>query len=175
MRTSITPARPALPSNVMLVAIVMLGACRDVQRFSTAGDHFEGTVVGGSFVRSGIVENTRVCLTLDTEHLQDTPGALSSSDGRFHATALRPIPQLWHDPLSTLSFGEDRIRNMVYAVAPVAEAGSSEDILAIVSLMQSNGVELRLLRGAPVADAGPPSNAIFGVFTLERKGGTCSF
>jgi len=45
--------------------------------------------------------------------------------------------------------------------------------------MQSGGVEARILRGAPAVDAGAPVSAaqpnLFGVFTLSRAGGPCSF
>ena len=160
---------------LVFAAFAPLG-CRDVQHFSTAGDHFEGTVVASSFVRTGIAEDARACLTLDTDHLQDAPGAISSTDGRFHATPLRPIPQLWHDPLSTLTFGEGRVKTLVYAATPTSDAGDTQDVLVVISLMQSKSVELRLVRGAPGADP-LASNAapVFGVFTLDRQGGACSF
>lgn len=128
--------------------------------------------MSGSFVRAGLPDTITMCLTLDTDHLQDAPGAVSTSDGRLQRSALRPIPQIWHDPLSTLSFGEGRLQNLVYAATPDADG----DVLVIVSLMQSDQIEVRLLRGAPGAalDAGatPP---LFGVFTLEKKDGPCAF
>ena len=165
----------SIPSSLVAASLALWG-CRDVQHFSTAGDHFEGSVVTSRFVRAGIDEGARVCLALDTDHLQDAPGSISSSDGRFHATPLRPIPQLWHDPLSTLSFGEGRIKNLVYAATPSIDSGATEDVLVVISLMQSKSVELRLVRGAPGAapEAGSAS-PIFGVFTLERELGACSF
>ena len=123
----------------------------------------------GSFVRAGIGEDANVCLTLDTDHLQDGPGSISSSDGRFHATPLRPIPQIWHDPLSTLSFGQGRVKNLIYAVTPSADAGDPQDMFAVVSLLQSDDVEVRLLRSAP----GGSANAVFGVFQLTRHTGGC--
>ena len=135
-------------------------------------------MVPGSFVRAGVTDDAIVCLTLDTEHLQDAPGLISSSDGRFNATPLRPIPQLWHDPLSTLSFGEERIKNLVYAAAPTEDGGPGQDLLVIISLMQSSTIEVRFLRGAPGAPttaAGPAASAVFGVFTLNRQAGSCSF
>ncbi len=164
----------------LLLPLLGLAACRDISRFSSKGERFEGSVVKGSFVRSGIPEDVRMCLTLDTDHLQDAPGAISSSDGRFRETPLRPIPQLWHDPLSSLSFGEGRIQNLVYAATPLpGDAGEAEaDVLLVVSLMQSDHVEVRLLRGAPQVDAGgsaPGARALFGVFTLLRQPGPCAF
>ena len=163
----------------LVLAVTFAGACRDVSRYSTHGDHYEGEVVKGSFVRSGIAEDTKMCLVLDAEHLQDAPGTLSTSDGRFRATPLRPIPQIWHDPLSTLSFGDGRRQNLVYVVTPLADAGDVQDVMVVLSLMTEGGVEIRLVRGAPQADAGVPGPAtpppVFGVFTLDRREGTCSF
>ena len=154
-----------------IVCLFALPACRDLSRFSSNGDHFDGPVVRGSFVRAGIAETTTLCLTIDTEHLEDAPGAMSTNDGRFHATPLRPIPQIWHDPLSTLSFGEGRVKNLVYAVSPDPDAGDPQDMLVVVSFMQTNDVEVRLLRSAP----GGSTNAVFGVFTLARHEGPCSY
>lgn len=173
---------PRLVTSIVLASALVGVACRDVSRFSSKGDRFEGSIVKGSFVRSGVAEGVRMCLTLDTEHLQDLPGTFTTSDGRFHATALRPIPQIWHDPLSTLSFGDGRVQNLVYAASPiVGDAGEAEaqDVLVIVSLMQSDSVEVRLVRGAPPTDAGAQpagvAGALFGVFNLDRQAGTCAF
>lgn len=162
-----------------LVATTM--GCRDVTRFSTRGDHYEGEVARGSFVRAGVVEGAKMCVTLDAEHLQDAPGTISTSDGRFKGAKLRPIPQIWHDPLSTLSFGDGRVQNLVYVVSPVAPAGDTQDVMAFLSLMDEGGIEVRLVRGAPQGDAGAvgatpaPSPPLFGVFALDRRDGTCSF
>ena len=162
-------------------SLVTVG-CRDTSRFSSRGDRFQGDVVKGSFVRSGMGEHVSMCLTLDTDHLQDAPGTITTSDGRFRATALRPIPQIWHDPLSMLSFGDGRVQNLVYAAAPLpGEAGAEEaqDVMVVVSLMQTDHVEVRLLRGAPQTDAGLPppgtASALFGVFNLDRQPGPCAF
>ena len=132
------------------------------------------------FVRAGFDGATSMCLTLDTDHLQDGPGLIWTSDLRFHATTLRPVPQIWHDPLSTLSFGQGRTKNLVYmASAQPTDADLGGDVVAIVSLMDSGNIEVRLLRGAPGAqasDAGPPSPAnLFAVFNLQRRSGACSF
>jgi hypothetical protein len=180
-----------------LVAAVALAAsvlgCRDVSRFSTNDDHhYEGSIVQGSFVRAGLEGDARMCLSLDADHLQDTPGTITTLDGRFRGTPLRPIPQLWHDPLSTLSFGDGRTRNLLYVAAAHAPADASSsaveesDVMVFLSLMQSGDVELRLVRGAPpastdVAEAGATAGApsasanLFGVFTLRREEGSCSF
>jgi len=154
--------------------------CRDVSRYSSKGDHYEGDVVKGSFVRAGVADDAKMCLVLDADHLQDAPGNITSSDGRFRATTLRPIPQIWHDPLSTLSFGDGRRQNLVYAATPIADGGGdSQDVMVFLSLMTEGGVEIRIVRSAPTSDAGtaavgtPPP--LFGVFTLDRREGACSF
>lgn len=157
-------------SSSLLLCTLALGACRDNARFSSQGGRFEGPIAKGSFVRAGIPEGVSMCLTLDTDHLQDTPGTVSTSDGRFRGAPLRPIPQIWHDPLSTLSFGDGRIQNLVYAAAP----DDAQDVMVVVSLMQSDAIEVRLLRGAPGGDGGT-TPALFGVFTLEKQDGPCTF
>jgi hypothetical protein len=167
---------------VACASLATVAGCRDVSRFSSRGDHYEGDVVKGSFVRAGVAEDVRMCVTLDAEHLQDAPGTLTTSDGRFRATPLRPIPQIWHDPLSTMSFGEGRRQNLVYVATPLASSGDAQDAMVFLSLMDEGGIEVRLLRGAPQADAGAPAATpaapaapMFGVFTLERREGACTF
>lgn len=154
-----------------LAPLLALPACRDISRFSSGGDRFEGSVATGSFVRANIAEDARVCLTLDADHLQDAPGKISLSDGRFHAEPLRPIPQVWHDPISTLSFGQGRDKNLLYVATSATDGG---DVFVVVSLMSDGSVEVRLLRGAPGGDAGDASN-LFAVFALTRRDGPCSF
>jgi hypothetical protein len=164
------------------VAAASLAGCRDVSGFNTGpNSRFEGAVVGADFVRTGVDAGTTLCLTLDTDHLQDAPGALSTSDGRFGRTPMRPIPQIWHDPLSTLSFGDGRFQNLIYvvsAVTPFSDGGGT-DVFAVVSLMQNGGVEVRLLRGAPYPAAADgatvPESPVFAVFSLARKDGPCAY
>lgn len=170
---------PGIAALVIALAVGTTG-CRNVSRFSsTEGDHFEGDVVTGSFVRAGVAENARMCVTLDATRLQSAPGALSTSDGRFKDARLRPIPQIWHDPLSTLSFGQGRTQNLVYVVTPTAPAGDTQDVMVFLSLMDAGGIEVRLVRGAPQADSGAPlppqPPPTFAVFTLDRREGSCTF
>jgi hypothetical protein len=154
--------------------------CRDLSSFTTGGDRYEGAVVQGDFVRAGVGALTTLCLSLDTDHLQDAPGAISTSDGRFSESPLRSIPQIWHDPLSTLSFGDGRLKNLVYAAGTSTPYGDGlgEYVVVVVSLMQSGDVEVRLIRGAPgiaSGDSGPTSGGnVFAVFDLTRKTGPCS-
>jgi hypothetical protein len=166
----------------LLPTLALVVGCRDLSRFSTGRDRFEGSVIDADFVRVGMSSGVRLCLTLDTDHLQDSPGAISTTDGRFSATPLRPIPQIWHDPLSTLTFGDGRIQNLFYVVTPASDSGDTGDINTVVSLMDSGGIEVRLLRGAPPLGGAPdsatsstPSTNLFAVFTLDRQQGPCSY
>lgn len=154
------------------LSLLLLVACNDVTSYSTSGDHFEGAILQGPFVRAGMGGDVRMCLGFDGARFQDGPGAISTNDGRFRGAALRPIPQSWHDPISLLSFGDDRTRSMVYATAPNGEA----DVLSIVSLMRDGSIEVRLVRSAPGRDAPPMGDApVFGVFHLVRTKGACPF
>jgi len=170
--------------RVVVAVAALLGSiagCRDISGFTTGtGNSYQGSVVAADFVLAGVGATTNLCLTIDTDRLQDTPGNLSTDDGRFHAVPMRTIPQIWQDPLSTLSFGEGRLKNLVYvatASTPFAD-GNGNDVLVVVSLMQSGEIEVRLLRGAPGAavDAAPSSGGnLFAVFDLQREAVPCSY
>ncbi|GAC1536689.1 MAG: hypothetical protein NVS3B10_00760 [Polyangiales bacterium] len=129
-----------------------------------------------SFVRAGIPSGTRMRLELDAANLQVTPGrlwtdALSPTE-KLQASPLLPIPQLASDPLSTLAFGEGRVKNAL-ALALVGDT----QVFVVLSLMQSGDVEVRLLRGTSPgslpADAGALPPQLFGVFALRRQQGDC--
>jgi hypothetical protein len=165
------------------LGVLLAGAsgCRDLSGFTTGnGSSYEGPVVVAAFVRayidaaartdSGAVVTTQACLTLDADHLQDAPGRLSTSDGMFHAVPMR----------TTLSFGEGRIKNLIYVAAATQPFpdGAGADVFVIVSLMQSGDVEVRLLRGASSpGDGGSAAqdDHLFAVFDLKRKPTPCSF
>jgi hypothetical protein len=178
------------------VSGVLVLGCRDADAdaFATRDGRFEGEVVAGAFVRAGIEPKTRLCLAFDPSRLQSTPGTLSTSDGRFVRARLRAIPQLWHDPLSMIAFGQGRSQNLLYVArtepqpnAPAVEAN------VVVSLMQDGTVEVRIFYGAP-SEAAPSADGaaetpepvgapggtatappLFGVFALQREEGPCSF
>jgi hypothetical protein len=166
----------------LLSGAVALAGCRDLSGFSTNGGSFTGPVVSASVVLAGIDPSTSLCLTLDTDHLQDTPGSVWTSDGRFTAAPFRPIPQIWQDPLSTFTFGEGRLKNLLYVATASTpfDDGNGNDVFFVVSLMQAGDVEVRMLRGAPALataiDASPPPTGnIFAVFDTNRQSSSCSF
>jgi len=165
----------------LLVAALPLAGCRDLSGFSTHGDSFSGGVTNTGVDLAGVDASTTLCLTLDTDHLQDAPGSIWTSDDRFHAVPMRPVPQIWSDPLSTLQFGQGREKNLVY-VARASTAfgdGNGDDVFVVLSLMQGGDIEARLLRGAPMlaADGGKSAaqTTVFAVFDTKRQSGPCSF
>jgi len=179
-----TRVASALGLQVVSLGLAVLAAtgCHDLSSFSTGNDSYSGPVAGASFVLAGMDSSTSLCLTIDTNHLQDGPGAVSTSDGRFASAPLRPIPQLWQDPLSTFTFGEGRLKNLMYVASasmPFSD-GNGPDVFVVISLLESGGVEVRLLRGAPglVVDGGPSTPTggnLFAVFSLTRQTGPCSY
>jgi hypothetical protein len=175
----VTPSRRTVAAVFVAGIAPALGGCRDLSSFSNHGDHYQGQVVQADFVRAGVDASTVMCLTIDADHLEDMPGVISSSDGRFASSALRPIPQIWHDPLSTLSFGDGRLKNLVYVVTAAVPFGDGggDDVFTVVSLMQAGDIEIREIRGAPLlqADASPAPLNVFAVFDVQREPGSCSF
>ena len=187
MRRAVPCAGGALAGALVLAGALTVVSCRDLSGFSTNGGSYSGEVVPASFVLAGVQTGTKMCLTLDTDHLQDAPGDFSTDDGMFSHVPFRPIPQVWHDPLSTLQFGEGRLKNLLYVVTPGSAVDSgppAEDAFAILSLMQSGHIEVRLVRGAPTTPQGGPGSPpgptasggnLFAIFDLTRDGGPCSF
>ena len=160
----------------LLALAVGLGlGCRDLERFDT-GDTgaYCGKIIDGEFTRRGFDAGLGMRLTLDIDALQVAPGALSTDDAEagdcapqalFENAPLVVTPQLFSDPLSLLEFGAIRDFNFVSWVDSTCQ-GSAQ---AVVSLMHTGDVEVRLLRRynpAEETEADSPGN--FGVFQLQR-------
>ncbi len=146
------------------------GGCRDTSSFTTReGECFCGAVVQGSFVRTGFAPDVALRLTFDAEKVTTSPGLVSTSDGQLLDAPLRAVPQLFHDPLSTLDFGEGRRKNYLYAVDPPDGA----QLTVVVSLMESDDVEVRVLRVGKDGSTEPRDRPVFGVFLLSRRAGAC--
>lgn len=167
---------------IRALTLTALFGCADNARWTTAeGESYCGAITSASFVRAGIPEGTLMRLELDAERLQSAPGRVWTtafvSGERLAGAELRVIPQLLHDPLSTLSFGEGRVRNaLAIADVPTVEPGrSATQATVIVSLLQSGDVEVRLIRGAsPGTAPGPEATGqLFGVFRMQRQKGDC--
>ncbi len=159
-----------------------LASCADSTRWSNEpGESWCGSVTSATFVRAGMKEGTKLRLELDADSLQSAPGRLWTSPfltaERLAGARLRPIPQLLHDPLSTLSFGEGRAKNAIaIADLPATATAPATQVLVVISLLQSGEVEVRLIRGASPGSATDPATdppQLFGVFRLTREKGDC--
>src|SRR5262249_34478789 len=136
-------------------------------------------IVNASFVRRGFSETVRLRMTFDADKMATAPGTLSTDDQLLTNTPMRPVPELFHDPLSTFNFGEGRDKNLLFVVDPTDPA-KGPSIFVVVSLMHAGDAEVRLLRGAPAvagADAGAADGEpLFGLFSpMSRQRDSCSF
>jgi hypothetical protein len=91
----------------------------------------------------------------------------------FNEAALRTIPELDHDLLRLLEFGEGRDYNFMAWVDSTCQG----TMLAVISLMRNDTVEIRLLKPAALAppDAEPARRPGFGLFYLHREDEGCDF
>src|SRR4051794_883849 len=156
------------------LVFLSLPSCKDVTRFSTdPGEAYCGQIVKGQFVRSGFAPSVRLRLTFDANRIDDGPGFVSTDDGMFEHSPLRPIPELTNDPLWTLNFGEGREKNLMYVLSPTLATGGPS-LTAVLSFLHDGDAEVRLMRGAPSLDGSPPSSsdgkALFGVFAPLHRG-----
>ncbi len=190
---------PRAPSVLLLLMAGLFGAlsCRSVNRFDTAGAAaYCGSLVSGpsfhdGFVAAGQPPNLRLKLTLDTSQLSGLsetttalPGALTSNDSAsglcsgeeqplFLNSPLRAIQELNHDSLSSLTFGEGHDDDFFVW----ADSTCQGTMLALVSLLRSGDVELRLFKPAPLPspEAGPDKRPGFALFYLKRSESGCGF
>jgi hypothetical protein len=161
------------PAPFAFTALLVLGGCRDLDRFDTGTDGaYCGTIVESDFTRKGFDTLPMLRLTLDIDQLTVAPGTLSSNDptglcsplAQFEQAPLLVTSELYADPLSLLEFGTSREYNFISWVDSTCLGRT----MAIVSLMHDDNVEVRLLRpGSPASTSGPDSNE-FGVWQLQR-------
>ncbi|MCA9531361.1 MAG: hypothetical protein KC543_14630 [Myxococcales bacterium] len=189
LRTAL--ARAAL----LIVAPALALGCSDLSGFELPdGGYYEGAVVGAtyseqvpclngncSFIRRGFFEGTKLRLDLDLDHIDSTPGTLTTSREPctpvFDETPLLPIPALSHDLLSSYDFpgGGRRVANYIFALEPTDGPLAGRDVLAFVSLLRGREVEVRILAGSgenlcdpsDCAALGTQRCDYFGLFRLE--------
>lgn len=174
----------------------VIGGCSSIERFATKGNAaYCGDLVSGPAFHEGLLPSAarpptfRLALTLDAEALaariEDEPvtvGHLSSNDADrglcsatgeplFADAALRTIPELDHDPLSLLEFGEGRNYNFFAWVDSTCRG----TLLAVVSLLRNDSVEVRLFKPAAFSTAAtdPEQRPGFGLFQLHREEAGC--
>lgn len=174
--------RPAL---LVFCACAALTSCRDVDRFELKpGETYCGGLVYTPVFTSGLVPSEKepptlgLRLDLDVDNLSTQPGTLTTDDAKdgvcskqgkplFDGAPLRTIPEVLHDPISLSEIGDGRDQNFWTYVS----SSCGHQMMAVVSLMRSGGVEVRLFKPAAQGDEDTPATEApgFGLFTLERK------
>ena len=184
-------------SGCLLGALLATSSCKNLERFDTHGEAaYCGDLVSGpsfhdGFVATGVEPpNIRLRLTLDTSQLSsfsegkmaqvgqltsnDQAQGLCSKDDQplFQTSPLRSIPQVYHDAISTLSFGEGHDEDF-FAWTDSTCQGT---MLAVVSLLRSGDIEVRLFKPMPLpAEGGPEKRPGFALFSLKRHEKGCEF
>jgi hypothetical protein len=186
-------------STSLLGCVLLLlssAGCRNLDRFDTQpGESYCGTLVGQQTIATGFSANwegsrgiSTLSLTLNTAALFTNPGVpavISSNDkdfgpcgpnqSLFERAPMRTIGVALGDRLSALRLGEDHQEDVVTYV----DSTCSGSMVAILSLLQSGDVEVRLLRPAPLADrddgATVDTTARFGLFVLKKTKEGCGF
>src|SRR5450432_2170182 len=172
-------------------------SCRNLDSFNTKpGDAYCGAIIGepafqAGFVPKGQPPQLELSLTLDTNKLTSEPGILRSRECKgtcsgnesglcsdptqplFQDAPLRAIPAVDHDVLSTLSFGEGHEHDFFAWVDSTCQG----TMLAVVSLMKNDQVEMRLFKPArlPPAKAPPDQQPGFAMFHFDVQKGGCGF
>jgi hypothetical protein len=191
----------AISSLVPLGVLLMTLSCRNLDRFDTKNDAaFCGQLVSAPAFHDGFVPELKdgepklqltMKLTLDTSQLStyaadkatqvgelssnDADKGLCALDGQplFKGSPLRGIPQVDHDTISTLTFGEGHDEDFF----AWTDSKCQGTMLALVSLLRKGDVELRLFKPAPLPPpmAGPDQRPGFGLFYLKRDEKGCGF
>jgi hypothetical protein len=175
--------KPGADFGFLLLAFALGAApalgCRDLERFDTGdGGAYCGSIIDSDFTRAGFAPGLRLRLTLDIGALATAPGTLTTDDTappgpcaplpQFDHAPLLVTPELFADALSQLEFGATRDHNFVAWVDSTCQPSA----FAVVSLMHTGDVEVRLLRHGTGAMGEAPGEQ-FGVFQLERT--DCEF
>lgn len=188
----------ATSSLFALCSLLTTLGCRDLERFDTKmGEAYCGDLVSGvsfddGFVPDGQPKLLRMQLTeLKTSLLStfsnDTasiPARLTSNDAEsglcadreqalFDNAPLRSIPQIDHDSVATLSFGEGHDQDFFAWV----DSKCQGTMLALVSLLRNNDIELRLFKPATLPPPGATADKRpgFALFYLRRDDHGCGF
>jgi len=178
-----------LCSLVAALGALASSACRSLDRFDAEQPAaYCGGVVGASafqagFIPTGSPPSLELRLHLDTSALTTRPGTLSTNDAGtgicgknalFTDATLRAIPEVLHDALSQLEFGEGHEQDFFAWVDSTCKG----TMLAVVSLLSNGSVEVRLLKPAP--DLPPPTTDAadlsgFALFYMQKNPGGCGF
>lgn len=180
------------------VLLAMLSSsCKNLDRFDTkekaayCGDLVSGPSFHDGFVPDETPALLRMQMTLDTSQLSTysenkatSPGFLTSNDRKsglcsgqkqalFENAPLRAIPQVDHDAIATMAFGEGHDEDFFVW----ADSTCQGTMLGVVSLLRKGDVELRLFKPAPppAEGAGPEHRPGFALFYLHKDEDGCDF
>jgi hypothetical protein len=168
-----------------------LAACSDLSKYQLSDNEaYCGSMVSAPLFHSGFVPQgappaLRLRLHLDIDALTTTPGTLTSDDRTrglckdndqplFDEAQLRAIPEVLHDAISTLEFGQGREHSFFAYVDSTCQG----TMLAVVSLMKNQDVELRLFKPAAqsASDAPAAESSGYALFYLKpRETANCGF
>jgi hypothetical protein len=178
------------PLIVALAAVFPLFGCRDIDRFDTEGPAaYCGSIVGTGafnkgFIGAGAQPSLNFRLEIDTDALTSRPGVLTSDDGEnglcsgegrplFDEAPLRAIDEVLRDAISHAEFGDGHEHDLFAWVDSTCQG----TMLAVLSLLTSGAVEVRLFKPAPnvAAEAPPAQQAGFALFYLTRSERGCDY
>lgn len=136
-----------------------------------------------SFIRRGFGREAVLHMRFNPDSVQSVAGSLSTTgegcaEATFTDVPLIAIEPLLHDQLSLLEIpGGARVKNYIFALSPVTGPLAGRDVMAFVSLLRSERIEVRVVAGSG-ENACDPTNCAeidaggcdyFGVFSLERE------
>jgi hypothetical protein len=182
------------------LAALLLG-CQSLDRFDTKqGSAYCGAIESSQFIwtpappleppcptsppaEGGFDRRLRMRLELDTNQLQTAdpahpPGKITTDDtdlcpcapkATFEEAPLRIVPEVARDSLSLMTFEEGQVRNIIAWVDSTCRG----PMLAIVSLYNTDRVDVRLMKAAP-SNATDHRDA-FALFPLDRREAGCGF
>jgi len=175
-------------SRIALAVLIATVGCRNLDNFtSKPGDAYCGQLLSqpefqDGFLPQGSRPNLELSLRLEMSKLTSEPGKLTSNDATtglcasstgalFQNAQLRAIPAVDHDVLSTLTFGEGHEHDFFAWV----DSSCQGTMLALVSLMKNQEVEIRLFKPArlPPSNAPPDQQPGFAMFHFEVQKGGC--
>ncbi|HYQ16832.1 MAG TPA: hypothetical protein VEQ58_13770 [Polyangiaceae bacterium] len=191
----------AVRSLLPLCALLSTLSCRELQRFDTRdGEVYCGDLVSGDPFTDGFVvdnkpQQLRMMLsdldtsklgTFSTDNQVGVPAHLTSNDKLtglcakdvlplFDNSPVRSIPQVDHDALAAMTFGEGHDEDFFTWTDSTCQG----TMLGIVSLLRNNDIELRLFKPNKLAAIGDPADKRpgFALFYMRRNpnAASCGF
>lgn len=184
----VLPQRASHLARASVCLCVLAAACNDLSKYQLDDNEaYCGYMVSSPVFQSGFVPEggkpaLRLRLHLDIDALTTAPGTLTSDDRErglcqdsdkplFDEARLRAIPEVLHDAISTLEFGQGRVHSFFAYVDSVCQG----TMLAVISLMKNQEVELRLFKPAADSASDAPENSSgYALFHLKPTA-NCGF